>query len=61
MLLSRCTDERGETQPSLAELTKNWGFSDSVQLKATSRTIHINAIQPWKVDRDGTVHDAMFS
>jgi len=61
MLLSRCTDERGETQPSLAELTKNWGFSDSNQLKATSRTIHINAIQPWKVDRDGTVHDAMFS
>jgi len=61
VLLSRCTDERGEVQPSLAELSRNWGFSDTDKLQATSRTIHINAIQPWLVARDGSVHDAMFS
>jgi sulfane dehydrogenase subunit SoxC len=60
VLQSRCTDERGEIQPSLAELNKNWGITDAAQQK-TSRAIHINAIQPWRVDRDGSVHDAMFS
>jgi sulfane dehydrogenase subunit SoxC len=60
VLQSRCTDERGEVQPSLAELNKNWGITDVAQQK-TSRAIHINAIQPWRVDRDGSVHDAMFS
>jgi len=60
VLQSRCTDERGEVQPSLAELYKNWGITDVASQK-TARAIHINAIQPWKVDRDGSVHDAMFS
>src|SRR5712691_12305951 len=60
VLQSRCTDERGEVQPSLAELNKNWGITDMAAQK-TSRAIHINAIQPWRVDRDGSVHDAMFS
>jgi len=26
-----------------------------------NRAIHFNAMQPWRVARDGTVHDAMFS
>jgi len=26
-----------------------------------SNVSHINAMQPWKVARDGSVHDAMFS
>src|SRR5438445_547479 len=60
VLQSRCTDELGEVQPSLAELYKNWGITDVASQK-TARAIHINAIQPWKVDRDGSVHDAMFS
>jgi sulfane dehydrogenase subunit SoxC len=61
VLQSRCTDERGEVQPSLAELNKNWGITDADHAQKSSRAIHINAIQPWKVDRDGSVHDAMFS
>jgi sulfane dehydrogenase subunit SoxC len=60
VLQSRCTDERGEVQPSLAELNRNWGITDTAAQK-TSRAIHINAIQPWRVARDGSVHDAMFS
>jgi sulfane dehydrogenase subunit SoxC len=61
VLQSRCTDEKGEVQPSFAELTKNWGYTDQNPLKQTSRTIHMNAIQPWLVARDGSVHDAMFA
>jgi sulfane dehydrogenase subunit SoxC len=59
-LLSRCTDERGEVQPSRAELYKNWGISEE-EAKKPSRAIHFNAMQPWRVARDGSVHDAMFA
>jgi sulfane dehydrogenase subunit SoxC len=60
MLLSRCTDERGEVQPSRAELYKNWGIPQE-NLEKPVRTTHFNAIQPWKVARDGSIHDAMYS
>src|SRR5437867_11450359 len=60
VLQSGSTDDRGEDQPSLAELYSNWGITD-VASQQTSRASHINAIQPWRVDRDGSVHDAMFS
>ena len=61
VIQSRCTDDRGEVQPSLAELNKNWGITDAAHSQVGSRAIHINAIQPWKVARDGSVYDAMFS
>jgi sulfane dehydrogenase subunit SoxC len=60
MLMSRSTDETGEVQPSRAELYKNWGISDE-ELQKPARAIHTNAIQPWKVARDGSVHNAMFT
>ena len=60
MLMSRSTDETGDVQPSRAELYKNWGIPDEDSKKAL-RAIHFNAIQPWRVARDGSVHDAMFS
>jgi sulfane dehydrogenase subunit SoxC len=60
VLLSRCTDERGEVQLSRAELYKNWGISDADSKKAV-RTTHFNAMQPWIVARDGSVHDGMFA
>jgi sulfane dehydrogenase subunit SoxC len=60
VIQSRCTDETGEVQPTLAELHKNWGITDSASQK-TARAIHINAIQPWRITRDGSVLDAMFS
>jgi len=37
------------------------GITGADHSQKTSRAIHINAIQPWRVDRDGSVHDAMFS
>jgi sulfane dehydrogenase subunit SoxC len=58
VLMSRCTDDQGDVQPSVAELYRNWGIAD---FEKPSRTTHFNAIQPWKVARDGSVHDGMFS
>jgi sulfane dehydrogenase subunit SoxC len=60
MLMSRCTDDQGDVQPSRAELYKNWGIPDQDSQKAV-RTTHFNAMQPWKVARDGSIHDAMFA
>ena len=59
VLLSRCTDETGDVQPSRAELFAHWGISEA-ELKKPHRAIHFNAMQPWFVARDGSVHDAMF-
>ena len=58
VIMSRCTDDQGDVQPLVAELYENWGIAD---LEKPCRTTHFNAIQPWKVARDGSVHDAMFS
>src|SRR3984957_18413838 len=60
VLLSRCTDERGEVQLSRAELYKNWGISDADSKKPV-RTTHFNAMQPWIVARDGSIRDGMFA
>ena len=62
MLQSRCTDETGDVQPSLAELTQHWGMQLADWTKPERpRAIHMNAIQPWKVARDGSISDAMFA
>jgi sulfane dehydrogenase subunit SoxC len=60
VLLSRCTDELGEVQPSREELYTHWGISGAEATKP-NRAIHFNAMQPWFVARDGSVHDAMFA
>ena len=60
LIQSRCTDDQGETQLSVAELYKNWGYTD-YKSQEKSRAIHFNAIQPWRIAKDGSVHDAMFA
>jgi sulfane dehydrogenase subunit SoxC len=60
LIQSRCTDDQGETQLSVAELYKNWGYTETASQKNT-RAIHFNAIQPWRVAKDGSVYDAMFA
>jgi len=60
VILSRCTDDQGDVQPSVAELYKDWGITGEEAKKAV-RTTHFNAMQPWKVARDGSVSNAMFS
>lgn len=48
MLQSRCTDETGYVQPTLADL---------VRVRGLNSRFHLNAIQSWKVAADGTVHN----
>jgi sulfane dehydrogenase subunit SoxC len=60
VLMSRCTDELGDVQPSRAEMFKNWGFTEE-ESKKPQRSIHTNCMQPWRVAGDGSIHDAMFS
>ena len=57
MLQSRCTDERGEVQPTIAEAAKIFGVTPEYFLQAD----HFNGIQPWKVNRDGGIQSATFS
>jgi sulfane dehydrogenase subunit SoxC len=58
VIVSRCTDDQGEVQPSIAQLYRNWGIEEA---KKPVRGQHYNAMQPWRVARDGSVHNAMFS
>jgi sulfane dehydrogenase subunit SoxC len=60
VIMSRCTDDQGDVQPSIAELYKNWGIPDE-EAKKLVRGSHYNAMQPWRVARDWSVHNAMFS
>src|SRR5215472_5797510 len=61
-IMSRTTDETGDVQPTLAEVSKNWQIPIEDWKKAEKpRAIHMNAIQPWKIARDGSISDAMFA
>jgi sulfane dehydrogenase subunit SoxC len=57
VLLSRTTDERGQVQPTLAEIGKLWGV-DATYLQS-HQVGHTNAIQPWKIKADGRVYNAI--
>jgi sulfane dehydrogenase subunit SoxC len=48
ILQSRCTDERGDVQPTHAELVKARGLNS---------VYHLNHIQSWRVASDGSVHN----
>jgi sulfane dehydrogenase subunit SoxC len=62
VIQSRCIDETGDVQPSLAELSSHWGIAmEDWHKPQRPRAIHMNAIQPWKIARDGSISDAMFA
>lgn len=48
ILQSRCIDETGYQQPTLKQL---------IHVRGTNSYYHNNAIQSWKIDEDGTVHN----
>lgn len=63
VLQSRCTDERSDVQPTLAELGRIRGFTlDDWQAALLSgRTpLPFNPVQPWKVTREGSVLNALY-
>jgi sulfane dehydrogenase subunit SoxC len=62
IIQSRTTDETGDVQPTLAEVSKNWQIPlEDWKKQEKPRAIHMNAIQPWKIARDGSISDAMFA
>ena len=61
LIQSRCIDERGEVQPTIEDLARLWGVSSDFFLAPHTRVNHFNAVFPWKVARDGTVQNALFS
>jgi sulfane dehydrogenase subunit SoxC len=63
VLQSRCTDERDERQPTVAELGKilRINLSEDFFTDRPDTIGHFNAIQSWRVNRDGSVQNAIFS
>lgn len=64
VLQSRCTDDQGESQQSLLELARKRGIQPGSfhadWLKDSYARLGLNAIQPWRVSREGSVSNAMF-
>ncbi len=61
VLMSRCTDDVGQVQPTIAEYAKFWGFTVQDLQNGKNGFGHFNAIQPWKISQDRSVHNAIFS
>jgi sulfane dehydrogenase subunit SoxC len=63
VLMSRSTDDKGDRQPSVAELNEILGLNLSHEwLEAGNPgSSHFNAIQPWRVKRNGEVENALFT
>lgn len=61
LLASRCTDERGTTQPTTPQLAKVWNVEPDYFKNPKGAVWRFNVIQPWKVDSDGKVTNAIFA
>jgi len=62
VLQSRCTDDRGQVQPTLEQIGKIWNVGmDYFQSTspASADMGNFNAIQPWKITADGSVLNAL--
>jgi sulfane dehydrogenase subunit SoxC len=56
VLMSRCTDELGQVQPTRDQLREFWGVPAGQPFSVKGQD---NSIQPWRVDGDGSVHNAI--
>ncbi len=59
LIQSRCTDDQGVMQPTLAEFGKLRGVD--VRVPPPNVSNHFNPIHSWKVARDGSVQYGLFS
>jgi sulfane dehydrogenase subunit SoxC len=60
IIAARATDERGTRQPTTAEFAKFKGV-DVETVKSKLGYQRFNAPQPWKIDRDGKITNAIFA
>jgi sulfane dehydrogenase subunit SoxC len=56
VLMSRCTDEIGQVQPTRQEVREFWQIPEGRPFSVTGQD---NSVQPWRVARDGSVHNAI--
>jgi sulfane dehydrogenase subunit SoxC len=56
VLMSRCTDDLGQVQPSRDQLREFWGIPAGQSFSVKGQD---NSIQPWRVEGDGSVHNAI--
>jgi len=71
VIMSRCTNEFGDIQPTFTELAQMWGNAREPHIPAAEvikfwETANIseflnNPIQPWKIGKDGSVKDALYT
>ena len=69
-IMSRCTNEYGDIQPTMIELAQLWGDTREPHIPAADiekfwesaaiMEFLSNPIQPWKVGQDGSVQDALY-
>ena len=55
-LQSRCTDEIGQVQPTRAQVGAFWNQPPDQPVRVKGQD---NSIQPWRIDADGSVHNAI--
>jgi sulfane dehydrogenase subunit SoxC len=60
ILQSRCTDEQGKVQPSLAQFSEVWGVRPDYFQETENQVTHFNPIQRWRVLPDGTAKNAIW-
>jgi sulfane dehydrogenase subunit SoxC len=62
MIMSRCTDEKGQTQPTVAELAKSVGVStDDVLTRKYQQPGQWHVVFPWRIHADGRIQHALWS
>jgi len=60
VIQSRCTDEKGQGQPTIEEMARAFGATKEEWKETFDTPTYFNPIQPWRVNRDGTVDNALF-
>lgn len=62
LLQSRCTDDRGKVQPTMAQFAKTFNVTIEEMKKGNlGSTHHANFVYTWKVSADGSVQNAPFA
>ena len=58
-IMSRCTDDLGQVQPSIVQFAAYWGLTPEGLASGKERgSGHHNSIQPWGIRADGSVYNA---
>lgn len=56
---SRATDDQGEVQPTVTEIAEFWRVQPDFFETTGTVVGHFNAIQPWRIGRDGSIQNAI--